>query len=386
MYAPQPLIIQYDASALQYPEIFMNRIAAAVTVGLIALIAVGPNRAQEPKMPAKPVVKEEISFKTFDGVLIKGTFYPSQKGGSAPVVMFLHKLGGNRTQGDWESLAGKLQQKGYAVLAFDFRGHGASTEIDPDTFWKFQSNTTFLNKVDSKKKTISFTEFKMGYIPYLVNDIAAARWDLDNRNDNGQCNTSNIIVVGAEEGAALGFFWMVTEFYRNQIYKSRNILEFSSGVVNTDVAGEDLAGAIWLSFRRTPGLKQDSGLSFPYLTAWSAARGNNPAPITKLRDQVPMWFASGALDKKGHEDAHYMYDSVLHADKAKQKLELTSKKEVPNTNLRGVMLLGEKNLNTDDLIEKFIDIAVKKRPNQAQRKRNASEFKPPWIEPGKFGF
>lgn len=359
----------------------MNRVVAAIILGLIGLVA-APSQAQE-----KKVVKDEISFKTFDGVLIKGTFYPSQKGGNAPVVMFLHKLGGNHTQEGWEGLAGKLQQKGYAVLAFDFRGHGASTEIvEPTIFCRQSHNLTYLQKADPKKKTISFTDFKVGYIPYLVDDIAAARHDLDNRNDTGQCNTSNIIVIGAEEGAALGFFWIVTEFYRSQIYKANNIFEFTNNSVNTDVAGEDIAGAIWLSFRKEPGLKPESGgKTFPY-SRWMQANSSGNSAISLLRDRVPMWFAAGEKDAKGKNDAHYMYDNVLHADKAKQKLELTSKKEVPNTNLRGVSLLGEKALNTDELIEKFIDIAVKKRPNQAPLKRNASEYKPTWIDPSKYGF
>jgi pimeloyl-ACP methyl ester carboxylesterase len=358
----------------------MNRAVAAVAIGLMGLVA-APSQAQDAQ-----VVKEDISFKTFDGVLIKGTFYPSQKGGPAPVVMFLHKLGGNRTQDGWEGLAAKLQKKGYAVLAFDFRGHGASTEIvEPALFWSRPHNINYLTKVDSKKKFLSFTEFRQGYIPYLVNDIAAARHDLDNRNDTGSCNTSNIVLIGAEEGAALGFFWAVTEFHRSQIYKGGNLLQVEPGVANTDVAGEDIAGAIWLSFRRSPGLKADRDFNFPY-ARWMATNSAGNSFITPLRDRIPMWFAAGASDAKGKADAHYMYDTVLHADKAKQKLELTSKKEVPGTNLRGVSLLGEKTLNTDDLIEKFIDIAVKKRPNQAPLKRNASAYKPPWIEPSKFGF
>ncbi len=360
----------------------MNRAVAAVALGLIGLVS-APSQAQEKKVANK----EDISFKTFDGVLLKGTFYPSRKGGNAPVVMFLHKLGGNHTQEGWEGLAAKLQEKGYAVMAFDFRGHGASTEIvDPNVFWNKPHNQAFLQKVDFKKKSLSFTDFKVGYIPYLVNDIAAARHDLDNRNDTGQCNTSNIIVVGAEEGASLGFFWIVTEFYRSQIYKTNNIFDSPTNTANTDVAGEDIAGTIWLTFKKEPGLKADSGgRLFPY-QRWTQANAAGNSAISMMRDRVPMWFASGAQDAKGKSDAHYMYDSILHADKAKQKLELTSKKEVPGTNLRGVSLLGEKALNTDDLIEKFIDIAVKKRPNQAPLKRNASEFKPTWIDPTKYGF
>ena len=49
--------------------------------------------------------------------------------------MFLHKLGGNRTQGDWESLAISLQAKGYAIMTFDFRGHGDSGPLDTGFAW-----------------------------------------------------------------------------------------------------------------------------------------------------------------------------------------------------------------------------------------------------------
>jgi hypothetical protein len=49
-------------------------------------------------------------------------------------------------------------------------------------------------------------------------------------------------------------------------------------------------------------------------------------------------------------------------------------------------LIGKKELPTDALIEKFLESAVKMRPNQSQKKRNASEFKPAYIDPPFFGF
>ena len=359
------------------PETIMYRSLAALAAGLLIL---GSAQAQE-----KPkIVKEDVSFKTYDGVLIKGTFYPSQKGGNAPVVMFLHKMLGKRTDEGWEGLAGVLQQKGYAVLAFDFRGHGASTTIDnPMTFWSMAHNQTYLRKPDSqgKKNKLEASDFRLGYLPYLVNDIVAARHDLDNRNDNGQCNTSNIIVIGAEEGATLGFFWTVTEFYRDQVWIKQNLLQFGGGVLNNSPAGDDIAGAIWLSYRKGIGSTPAQAVGVPNHT-W----GQYPV-INVMRDRIPMWFAAGAQDKAGVDDAKYMYDNILHAEKKKEKLDLTSNLTVAGTKLRGVALLGKENLNTDDLIEKFIEKAVKRRGgNQAPKKRNAGDFKPGWIVPSAWGF
>ena len=99
----------------------MSRSLCAAAV-LLAVGLIVPLQAQN-----EPVDKEDVSFKTFDGVLLKGSYYKSAKGGNSPVVMLLHKFGGSRAQGDWEKLAVRLQKKGYAVMAFDFRGHGTST-------------------------------------------------------------------------------------------------------------------------------------------------------------------------------------------------------------------------------------------------------------------
>ena|SRR5260221_1123127 len=72
--------------------------------------------------------KDDISFASYDGVLIKGSFYPSAKGGNAPVVMFLHKFGSDTGKDGWDDLAAQLQTKGYSVLAFDFRGTAAANK------------------------------------------------------------------------------------------------------------------------------------------------------------------------------------------------------------------------------------------------------------------
>src|SRR5262245_29293472 len=85
---------------------------------------------------------QEVSFDAVDEIELRGTYYPSDKGAAAPSAILLHELGGDRKQPGWSELARALQGKGFAVLAFDFRGHGDSKDVSP-YFWKAPANERF---------------------------------------------------------------------------------------------------------------------------------------------------------------------------------------------------------------------------------------------------
>ena len=118
---------------------------------------------------------ESIKFKTVDGVTIKGNYYPGENT-NAPTVMLLHNLNENRKKKNWLNLAVELQKKGYAVLTFDFRGHGESTAVEPEVFWS--KPYLFFNQYVKKGQEID-NKFDKRYLPALVNDIAAAKSYLD---------------------------------------------------------------------------------------------------------------------------------------------------------------------------------------------------------------
>jgi hypothetical protein len=322
--------------------------------------------------PARPQDnKEDVSFKTIDGVLIKGVFYTGSKGANSPTVIMLHKWGGNSSQNGWTELAKRLQEKGYSVLTFDFRGHGQSTTVDPEKFWKYQPNVNHYAKSWKKDQTsIKYSDFKPNYLPYLLNDIMAAREDLDNRNDSAGCNVSNILVIGAEEGASLGLAWMTTEFFRESINKKNDnaqappLLWWTNPNTKFSLdrpASEDLAGAIFLSAPRNP-LK----LNYPYSHFESLTK-------EKLRT-IPMWFTYGEDDKLGKSDAGYFAD-VFKLNKGDLKIKNLTL-PIPKTTLRGAQLLAQPALQTatEDLIEKFLENMVKIRPNEAKKIRNANEY------------
>lgn len=65
-----------------------------------------------------------VEFPSVDGTQLTGTYYPPANP-DATVVVLMHMLNSDRTA--WDEFANRLYQDGtYAVLTFDFRGHGDS--------------------------------------------------------------------------------------------------------------------------------------------------------------------------------------------------------------------------------------------------------------------
>lgn len=76
--------------------------------------------------PAPPPA-QPVRIAARDGVAIAGTYWPGRRG-DAPAVLLLHGVGASRNQ--TAPMAEALAAKGYAALAIDLRGHGASTITD----------------------------------------------------------------------------------------------------------------------------------------------------------------------------------------------------------------------------------------------------------------
>src|SRR5207237_10398388 len=187
---------------------------------------------------------EKVRFTTVDGVEIQGMFYQGGKRNS-PTIMFLHALGEDSRKKTWISLAESLNEKGCAVLTFDFRGHGQSTTIEPTVFWRQPRNITGV-KGAPKRESIEYKDMTPTYYPIVVNDIAAAKAFLDNRNDTGVCNTSSLILLGADTGATLGAIWLNAEWHR-YAFTPANLLMGVPASIAKAPEGKDTIAAIWLS-------------------------------------------------------------------------------------------------------------------------------------------
>jgi hypothetical protein len=125
------------------------------------------------------------------------------------------------------------------------RGHGESRTVSAEDFWAnpVNKNPRVIKRAAKEQDTIDWKSFSLGYYPYLVNDIAAAKAFLDSRNDAGECNSRNVILIGAKTGATLGALWMKTERYRFRVSGRMGLLVEHE----KQPESRDLIAAYWLS-------------------------------------------------------------------------------------------------------------------------------------------
>ncbi|HYT90834.1 MAG TPA: hypothetical protein VEL76_19145, partial [Gemmataceae bacterium] len=195
-------------------------------VNLTLVARLGPLQATQPLQvivqgqpvvvkPARPVGRE-VRIPTVDGVDLRGTFYAGQRGQKSPCVMFLHAFGEDGARPGWVPLIAELQQAGFAVLRFDFRGHGDSTRVNA-AFWKQSANVSGIRGGKAGKVQIVAKDFASNYRCVLANDIAAARAFLDERSFMGECDSTNMILIGEKDAATLGALWLNSECYRYRV-------------------------------------------------------------------------------------------------------------------------------------------------------------------------
>lgn len=140
-----------------------------IILPLLLLIACGGQQAQPTEYPPlKPLEGKPPSgyATTMDGHTIAYQLYNNP---GKPAVILVHML--RRTRSDWNEVATWLQDKGFAVITFDLRGHGqSSSDID----------------------TLSAADYNN-----MHNDIAAVKSVLEANN----ADTSRLSIVGASIGA-----------------------------------------------------------------------------------------------------------------------------------------------------------------------------------------
>jgi alpha-beta hydrolase superfamily lysophospholipase len=313
-----------------------SRIFVALALGLL-LLPGSPTAFGQ----AKKANSKRVTFKTFDGVELGGTFYPAEGGGKKEgCVLLLHafdpKKGGSSHADGWDRLAAQLQKAGYSVLSFDFRGFGDSKTINPVTFWKFSHNNLMRRR--KGQETIDHKDFLPAYYPQLVNDIAAAKAFLDRRNDAGEINSSNLIVIGAGDGATLGALWLA-----NLCRLRREKTPPLAAIAPPDLANlgdpesKDIAAAVWLSI--SPSIAGRSvGLG---LQGWLKEAGQ--------QNKIPMAFIYGKGDAKGETLAKTCLRTVK--GKTAKPPAFTGDKGIAGTSLKGSALL-QRDLDTEKWIVK----------------------------------
>lgn len=208
---------------------------------LLALpVAFVPAPSFAPAAGPDPV---SVTLTTGDGVELSARYTAGGLGAKSPAVLILDDLGEEARPWLCDALAKRLAAEGCAVLCFDFRGHGGSREVSPE-FWETPTNRQLVKgfKLKAPPESIGFADFKPGYLPSLVNDVAAARAYLEQRNDAGDCNVGQIYLVGFGGGATLGQVWLGSEWSRYRITGFQ-------GKISATPEGRDVAGVVWVDPR-----------------------------------------------------------------------------------------------------------------------------------------
>ena len=307
--------------------------------------------------------KEPFAQTTDDGVELVGDFYPSNKGKNAPCVVLLHDVSRpNAKRQDWEKFPEKLQKAGFAVLAFDFRGFGESTRIDPTLSWFRTVGRTYPRGFNPNRPPARISAKDWRYwqdLLWLGNDLIAVKKWLAAKNNAMECNSTNICLIGAEGGALIGFFWVVVENTDPNRLKTPSKYE-----------GEDISCCIWLSMR--PVLRPPAGSARKnverVLEFWMK---EGHAPVLQKRypsySHVPTFAIFGANDRGSLFFWRKAIRWIKPAD-ANVDLEDTGILRVKNTKLSGTKLVTTEGLGVDEEIVRYLkEYMPKGKPWQKQR-------------------
>ena len=355
--------------------------------GLVGTLAAGFALAQ----PPKPAPKAEPTTGGFtdqfvrsaDGVKIAWRLYKATDSKAGSVVIMIPAPGQSaiETNRAWHDEAKRLAGKGFHVATFDHRGVGQSTDIVPNEFYVNAINVALVpagGNPAAKTSINSQKDFKSGYYPMLVQDVAAVRSALDQLNDTGEVNTSTVYLYGSGDGASLGLFFLGTEWYRErqkpnlpipiQIVTPRRGL-----FTGSEPAGQDYGGAVWLSASRNPALNSNA----------LKAIALSPRAIN-LRTETPMLFVAGEKDTKGMREARSIAQDTLSAKltpfdgKGKvapragrlpqADVKLATIKKADAASASGLALLGN-NTGAEDVILSFLEESESERKGRTRQVR-----------------
>jgi pimeloyl-ACP methyl ester carboxylesterase len=304
-------------------------------------------KAEAPKRDAAPANPEDrtkpqlIDLQTDDGVMIAATYFPPLRPGKdVPVVMMLHGYGEKQAvffptemQHD---LAFALQDKGYAVLTFDFRGHGHSTR-------RVAAPQAADPKAQAAASKVGFNEFRTPtQLATMLNDIETAKRFLLQKNNAGELNVSKLAVIGCELGASLGLVWSFRDW------------QFPTQAGFSGKQGQDVQALVLISPQYNfKGIGVNKELVY-------------------MQQRVPMHVIVGKKDEKYLADAKKMYQSALRARPSETDSKIT---ELSTKVQAGQLLNPDLELDVDQEIVAFLDATLKKKPVKWEARELADDEK-----------
>lgn len=183
------------------------------------------------RLPA-PVEVGGTELLTKDGVQLRATYYGSNRGKDAVVVILLHGWKGSRK--DFARLAPHLQQQGYAVFIPDLRGHGES-----------------IQRVLPSPSSLTVDKMPPAEVARMVDmDLETCKRFLIQKNNAGELNIEKLCVLGIDVGATVALDWAR--------------LDWSWPVYPGLKQGQDVKSLILVSPKwSVPGLNVQAAMSHP---------------------------------------------------------------------------------------------------------------------------
>ena len=295
----------------------------------LLLSSVASAVAQEKEKPI-PDPEDNISIDTDDGVILRVTFYPSNKGKDAVPILIIHDYEESRKA--YEGVALALQKQGHAVLVPDLRGHGdsVSRRTGPDGRGRERVDASRFRKQD--------------FEAMFVQDLRKMRTFLKERNNRGELNLNKLCVVGCGGmGTVLGMNWTAKDW--------------SYPVLRTGKQGQDVHGLVLIS----------PEWSFKGLGINLAMR--SPAILKEVSTML-------VVGEKGSvaSGTERIYRTLLRfrpeppPERAKDEKTLFYKKL--DTKLQGTDLLTSRNYKVTAMIAQFVNLRLVNQEYQWTERRS----------------
>lgn len=240
--------------------------AAVALMGLLLVQPALPARGADAPAAAKEAgsaAPESLDLQTSDGVELSAWYYAvAEDEKPRGTVILVHDLEGSHTS--VEPLAKGLQALGYAVVAPDLRGHGASTSRATGAGESLDA------KALRKNDLLAIAASAGGRVreqASMRGDLEAVRGWIKRKSDAGELDIGKLCVVGCGAGGTLATLWTMADYAWPPT---------TSGAQGRQVRGLALVSPAWTvkGLSLQPALKADA-----------------------VRREVPMLIVSGKNDR-----------------------------------------------------------------------------------------
>lgn len=287
-----------------------------LTVLLPATVALAKAKETENDGPPEPIT---VTRTTRDGVELSIRYFPGTEDENTIPIMIIHDW--NEEGSDYEEVARFLQSQGYAVAVPDLRGHGNSTQRVNTRSGKSE------NLVPEKLRSRDM-------INIIRNDLEETKRFLLQENNEKKLNLQKLCIIGIGRGSLFALNYAVKD------WSHKDLVGFKQG--------KDIKAIVLIS----PVLSS-RGLSAKNAVEHAAFEGH-----------ISMLIVAGN-NKSALKNAKYIYNrlknplTVNDNDISKSTLFLKEK----DTKLKGHKLLTEPELNTQEIVNAFIELRLRKSTN-----------------------